>query len=99
MTNAVMSDAVKAPVGELMMLPVSAWSEKLTGIKPSPATIWRWRTKGSRGSRLQCVMIFGRWSCSKEQFLAFLAGTSSTAPMPKTAPATDDAALAAAGLL
>lgn len=29
--------------------------------RPSPTTLWRWRTIGVRGVKLECLRVSGRW--------------------------------------
>jgi len=45
-------------------------SERLPG-RPSLCAIWRWRTKGIRGRKLECVVIGGRPYTSIEALARF----------------------------
>jgi hypothetical protein len=93
-----MPTSTLSPTGELNLVPISVLAERLIGKRPSPATVWRWMRKGSRGSRLTATMVMGRWCCTDEQFKQFLAGTSASQPTAEPV-AADDRALKAAGLL
>lgn len=47
---------------------------------PSPATIWRWRTRGSNGAKLDCVRIGKRWYTSHEAVARFVAAQNRPTP-------------------
>lgn len=44
--------------------------------KPSPSTLWRWRTKGvvvnGQRIRLDCVRVGGKWHTTRSAFSEFL---------------------------
>jgi hypothetical protein len=61
--------------------PVNSLVERRLGRRLSPATIWRWRTKGVRGVRLECYLIAGHW-CSTPAALAEFFRASSEAATP-----------------
>lgn len=56
----------------------------------NPATIWRWRTKGIRGHKLDAVLIGGRWFTSDEAFARFVEATNGAEPTPLAPPASPD---------
>jgi len=81
------------------LFPVARLVEQRIGRRISPPTLWRWRTRGIRGVRLECYLIGGVW-CTTPAALA----DSSAASLPPVEPPTErDPAttrrLAAAGLL
>ena len=52
---------------------------KTTPCRPNVATLWRWRTKGIRGIRLETMMIGGRRVTSREALSRFFAATTAAA--------------------
>ncbi len=56
-----------------------AESSRLLPGNPSPATIWRWRTRGVRGIKLQTWQIGGRVYTSREALQAFVEATTTAA--------------------
>lgn len=72
---------------------------RLLGWQPSPATLWRWRVKGVRNVRLDCIRIGGRWLTSREALLRFVKRLSSNQASASPANVSDlEAALIRAGL-
>lgn len=55
-----------------LLEPVAGVAERLTGQRPSPATLWRWLRKGCRGAKLNAVMHSGRWLCTEADFRQFI---------------------------
>ena len=52
---------------------VAVIAERKTGLRPSPATVWRWVKKGVRGSiRLKAVNHSGSWMTTSFAFDEFL---------------------------
>jgi hypothetical protein len=51
MAQATLTDEKPLPLAE---------AARLLPKRPNPATLWRWRTRGIRGVRLQTLMIGGR---------------------------------------
>lgn len=90
--------------GELA--PVASVAKKRTGLRPSPATIWRWLRKGvCNGTvRLEAVCHGGKWLTTPAAFEKFLTDQTAhalgNAVSDKSSESDDsDAALLAAGLL
>ncbi len=82
--------------------PVAEVCQRLTGKRPSPATIWRWIRRGCRGQQLDAVQVQGQWQTTTAEFARFVRAKSQPlAPTQK--PSERDAAtekrLNAAGLL
>ncbi|MFV1969065.1 MAG: DUF1580 domain-containing protein [Pirellulaceae bacterium] len=75
--------------------------------RPSPATLWRWRTKGvavkGQRIRLECVRAGGTWCTTKQAFADFLRRQTDAAdpaePKPSTRSESTERRLAEAGLL
>ena len=65
--------------------PVGQLTKDRLGRRVSPATGWRWRTKGVRGVKLPMVLDFGQW-CSTEAALTEFLRASSEAGMPAADP-------------
>ena len=60
--------------------------------KPSPATIWRWITKGCNGVKLQALRFGDRWFTTYawlEDFGRRVAKASKTRPTPQRRGVTD----------
>ncbi len=70
--------------------------------KPSPATAWRWKTKGANGVRLPAIRCGGRWLTSVEAMAEFLRRQTPVvqvvSPVAENAPDLSDE-LKAAGLM
>ena len=84
------------------LLPIASIAADLTGERPSPATCWRWVHRGKNGIRLHAVFVVGQWRTTKEDFLRFLEECSAAkrgADQTESQAPSNDAALAAAGLL
>ena len=45
---------------------------RLLPTKPAPCTLWRWRSKGVNGARLECVRSGGRWLTTRHALVRFL---------------------------
>ena len=57
--------------------PVVELLKDLTGRRPSPATIWRWCSKGTkRGGRLPAFKVLGTWHSTRAALLQWLAAES-----------------------
>jgi len=67
------------------LIPVSKLVQTRLGRRIAPATLWRWRTKGTRGVRLPMVLVLGSW-CSTPKALTEFLRESSEAGMPQPAP-------------
>ena len=68
--------------------PVAVLCQRLTGRRPSPATIWRWCSRGTRrAGRLPAVRVFGTWHSTSEALMAWLQNDSQ-----QPSPAADDPA-------
>ena len=59
--------------------PVADICERKTGRRPAPQCVWRWRIKGCRGVRLECVLLQGIWQTTEAAFAAFIRGQTQTA--------------------
>ena len=59
--------------------PISEICYRLTGKRPAPQTIWRWRHEGCRGVKLEAVKFSGAWRTSAKAFAAFIAGQTQAA--------------------
>jgi hypothetical protein len=46
---------------------------------PSPATLWRWHTRGIGGERLEIVRVGGRVYTTREAFADFVSRTTAAA--------------------
>jgi hypothetical protein len=58
---------------------------KLLPSRPNVATLWRWRTAGVRGVRLETIMLGGRRMTSREALQRFHEGVTAAAdgePLP-----------------
>jgi len=62
-------------------MPIDIQSEQLLTLsqacrllphRPSPSTLWRWRTIGVRGVRLECLKISSRWVTTARCMSEFL---------------------------
>jgi hypothetical protein len=51
--------------------------------RPNVATLWRWRTKGIRGVRLETLLCGGRRMTSREALARFLEGVTAAADGPQ----------------
>lgn len=80
--------------------PVAHVAEKLSGKRPSPATVWRWVRKGVRGGKLEAVFLRGVWQTTPAAFADFIRRQTAAALAP-SAPDVDasDDALKAMGIL
>lgn len=54
------------------LLSMTAAAKLLPG-RPNVATLWRWRTSGCRGHRLETILFGGRRYTSREAIARFLA--------------------------
>lgn len=77
--------------------PVSLLARRLSGRRPSPATVWRWVAKGTAQGVLPSVKLYGAPHCTEAAFRAWLRGEFAPAAAPEIA--ADDQTLVAAGLL
>lgn len=84
--------------------PVSQLMHDLTGRRPSPATLWRWCSRGtSRAGVLPSLTVFGTRHTTREALVEWLRRGSEVAPV--AAPESDardqatDRRLRSAGLL
>lgn len=62
-------------------LVTAAEATKIFPTRPSPATVWRWMTRGTRGLHLESVVVGGQRYTSREaiaRFLERLADTDTT---------------------
>jgi hypothetical protein len=66
-----------------VLLPIQDLCRERFGKRVSPTTIWRWVRKGSRGNKLEAVLICGRWHTSSEAFAAFLDRHSNADVVPE----------------
>lgn len=66
--------------------PVSEICRRLTGKRPSPATIWRWIRRGCRGQLLDAIQVQGHWQTTPAEFARFLRAKSAS---PSTIPASN----------
>jgi hypothetical protein len=84
------------------LLPVRQALRQKLGVDISPATVWRWATRGSRGTRLETVKIGKRLFVSEQALDLFIrgqqAGPAAAAPAGERS-AEDREALRRAGLL
>jgi hypothetical protein len=68
--------------GQLLSLAEAA--RTLPG-RPDPSTLWRWRTRGIRGSRLSTVLVGGRRFVSRQALTDFVERlTKATDPQPES---------------
>ena len=89
------------------LLTLTQATKELPG-RPNVATLWRWRTSGCRGVRLETVMVGGKRMVSREALQRFVEATTAAADGVQVKPQTnrsraksiDDAKkeLAAAGI-
>jgi hypothetical protein len=56
-----------------------AEAARLLPKRPNPATLWRWRTRGVRGVKLQTVLIGGRRYCYPSAMRQFIAAVTAAA--------------------
>lgn len=77
--------------------PVSLLARRLSGRRPSPATVWRWVVKGTAQGILPSLKLYGAPHTTEAAFRAWLRGEFA----PATAADVDasDESLRAAGLL
>ena len=87
----------KLPHNKLLR-PIPQQAERLTGKRPSPATVWRWLRKGCRGVKLNALMLGGQWLCTEDDFREFLRGQTE-AQFARTSGGASDEELEAVGLL
>lgn len=52
--------------------PVQQICKRVIGKRVSPATLWRWIRKGTKGGKLEASHINGTWHCTAEQFADFM---------------------------
>ncbi len=78
---------------------VATVARRLTGVRPSPATIWRWCRKGLRSGtvKLDCVYHSGMWQTTDAAFQRFVDRQTESALA--TSGGASDEELEAAGLL
>ena len=60
------------------LLPLVEAVLKATGHRPHLSTVIRWRTRGSRGIRLDASLIGSRWFTTIEKVRAFVEATNRT---------------------
>jgi hypothetical protein len=89
------SDCPLLESGQLQ--PVRSLALRLSGRRPSPATVWRWTTKGTRNGILPTVRLYGAPHTTETAFRAWLRGEF--APINPADIDASDEALRAAGLL
>lgn len=77
--------------------PVSLLARRLSGRRPSPATVWRWVTRGTAAGVLPTVRMYGAPHTTEAAMRAWLRGEFAPAAAP--AVCADDDTLRAAGLL
>jgi hypothetical protein len=53
--------------------PVTLLARERTGRRPAYSTVWRWRTRGVAGARLECVRYRGLWCSTADAFADFFA--------------------------
>ena len=70
------------------LVPVVKLVEQRLKRRISPATLWRWRCKGTRGVKLPMVLVFGQWHSTDEALTEFLRA-SSEAGMPLAGPSAE----------
>ena len=73
------------------LLTLTAATKLLPG-RPNVATLWRWRTAGVRGVKLETILCGGRRMTSREALTRFFAATTAAAdgalgPSGNTSPA------------
>ncbi len=77
-----------------------AEAARLLPTRPAPCTLWRWRTKGVNGARLECIRSGGRWLTTRQALARFLLAQSESASSGLPPPQPDmTSRLRAAGLL
>jgi len=64
------------------LVPINELCRRRLGRKVSPATLWRWRLKGIKGCRLECVYVAGNWCSTTAAFAAFIRQTTEAAATP-----------------
>jgi hypothetical protein len=79
--------------------PVAQVAADCTGRRPSPASVWRWTRKGTRGGRLEAYYVHGVWCTTPEAFADFIRRQTDAALATPAADEPDDEQLRAAGLL
>jgi hypothetical protein len=80
------------------LLTLTAATKLLPG-RPNVATLWRWRTAGCRGVKLETVLIGGRRMTSREALARFFAATTAAAdgePIRSETPRQRDSAISRA---
>ena len=60
-------------------MPVASAVEKLTGKRPHPATLFRWRQGGRHGVKLETLLVGGRRQTSVEAVRRFIQRTTAVA--------------------
>jgi Protein of unknown function (DUF1580) len=64
-----------------------AEAARLLPKRPNPATLWRWRTKGVRGVKLETLLIGGRRYVSRVALQQFIDAVTSAASRTEESPA------------
>jgi hypothetical protein len=72
------------------LIPLTQAAKSLPG-RPHVATLWRWRTAGLRGIRLETLLCGGRRMTSREALARFFARVTSAADGQQTDPPTSEA--------
>lgn len=65
--------------------PVARLIHQRTGKRSPPQQIWRYRVKGCRGVKLECVLVGSTWHTTKKAWAAFVAGQTAAAESECTA--------------
>ncbi|MCA9235682.1 MAG: DUF1580 domain-containing protein [Planctomycetales bacterium] len=60
-------------------MPVASAVERVTGNRPHPATLFRWRQGGRHGVRLETLLVGGRRQTSVEAVRRFIQQTTAVA--------------------
>lgn len=77
-----------APLAGEDLVPVNQ-AAGLFPVRPAPATLWRWILRGSRGVRLETLMIGGRRFTSRAAVARFIEGvTRAATPALAATPST-----------
>lgn len=95
------AERIAAPAREKIE-PIAVIAERVTGRKPSPATTWRWCTRGVAGGiKLPHVRAFGKPSCTESAFVRWLERCAADGhdSLPGDAVDASNDELLAAGLL
>jgi hypothetical protein len=61
---------------------VADWVESHTGVRPSRTTLFRWRTRGSRGRKLATYRVGGRRVTTVEALIEFFSDEEVTISQP-----------------